>query len=184
MTEKVSKSESSIILPNLRTEKILSLVLEELESTKGIARDQPFSWSLTHAISCSQISKILAASRGLDIEIAAITGAIHDLAIIRTGKFENHGPLGAPMVIEFLHGYNSNFGKEFGIVSQEEVDVIAQATQNHTYKTDFTDNEFDELIKDADSLDRFLHGKKTFDFYFTRSEKALKDIGLKIKDIL
>ncbi|MHA1199853.1 MAG: HD domain-containing protein [Candidatus Heimdallarchaeaceae archaeon] len=184
MTEKDSKSDSSIFFPNLRTEKIQSLVLEELESKKGIARDQPFNWSLTHVISCSQICKILAASRGLDVEVSAIAGAIHDIAIIRTGKFDNHGPLGAPMVREFLLKFNSDFGKELGVVSQEEINMITQATENHTYKTDFTDNEFDELIKDADSLDRFLHGKKTFDFYLTRSEKALKDIGLDIGNII
>ncbi len=184
MSDKQPNSNVSVILQNSRLEKIQSLVLEELEAKRDISRDQPFSWSLKHVISCSQICKLLAAARGLDSEIAGIAGAIHDLAIIRTGRFEKHGPVGAPMVAEFLQNYNIEFGNECGNISQEQIDKIVQATQNHTYKTEFTENEFDELIKDADSLDRFLHGKETYDFYYTRSEKALTDIGLRIKDII
>ena len=184
MTSKEINSDISIILQNSRFEKILSLLLDELDSKKEIIRDQPYNWSLTHMISCSQICKILAVSRDIDIEISAIAGAVHDLAIIRTGKFDDHGPLGAPMVREFLHNYNEEFGEEYGLISSEEINIIVQATHNHSFKKDFTNNIFDELIKDADSLDRFLHGKKTYEYYYTRSKSALLDLGIKIEDII
>ena len=184
MTEKQLNLKNSIILSNSRLEQILIMVFEELNSKKGIDRDQPFLWSLMHIFSCSQISKLLAAARGLDVELAGIAGAIHDLAIIRTGKFKDHGIKGAPMVEEFLNQYNSNYGQKHGILIKEEIEKIVEATRNHTFKTEFKENKFDELIKDADSLDRFLHGKETYDFYFARSKKALKDMKIKINDII
>jgi len=178
------KETGPVTLPNSRFEKIQELVLELLELKKDITRDQPYNWSLIHAISCSQICKILASARGLDVELAAIAGVIHDIAIIATGKFDDHGPLGAPMVKDFLSCYNNDFGDQYGYISEKEISMIVQATKNHTSKKNFTENNFDELIKDADSLDRFLHGIQAHDFYFERSEKALKDISIDIKDIL
>lgn len=176
--------ENTVTLSNSRFDKIQSLVLDLLEIKKDIDRDQPYIWSLTHAISCSQICKLLAASRGINVEIAAIAGVIHDLAIIVTGKFEEHGLIGAPLVEEFLTSYNLDYGEENGRVSDEEIKMIVQATKNHTLKKEFTDNDFDELIKDADSLDRFLHGKETFEFYHSRTNRALQNLGLKIEDVL
>jgi uncharacterized protein len=176
--------ENRVTISNSRFQKIQNLVLDLLEIKRDIERDQPYTWSLTHAISCSQICKLLATSRGLDVEIAAIAGVVHDLAIIATGKFEKHGPIGAPLVEEFLTSYNLDYGEECGLIAPEEISMIVQATKNHTSKKDFTDNLFDELIKDADSLDRFLHGKETYDFYYKRSQNALHDIGLKIENII
>ncbi len=159
MTLEESNSKSLITFSNSRLDKIQSLILKELEERREIPRDQPFKWSLTHVISCSQIIKLLATARGLDVEIAAIAGAVHDLAIIRTGKFADHGPLGAPMVKEFLLNYNNLYGKEHGLISDKDIELIVQATHNHTYKKEYSEVKFDELIKDADSLDRYLHVK-------------------------
>ncbi len=184
MQDKDHNDKISIVYNNSKSDKIQDLVVELLEVNRDIERDQPYSWSLKHIISCSQICKILASVRGINRETAAISGAIHDLAIIKTGKFDNHGPLGAPMVEEFLSNYNQKFGEKHGFLSQEEIDQIVQATRNHTLKKIFSENAFDELIKDADSLDRFLHGKKTFDFYYERSKEALKDMDLNIDNIL
>ena len=168
----------SFILPNTRLNKILELLMEEINQSKIIERDQPISWSIQHIFSCSQLSKLLAMSRKEDIEIAGIAGAIHDIAIIRTGKFENHGPEGGPMVREFLVSFNTRYGNQIGRIEQEEIELIVQATINHTDKTNFTENYFDELIKDADSLDRYLHGKETYDFYIERCTNALADLHL------
>lgn len=170
----------TIELPNSRLNKIIELLSEELSESEVLERDQPISWSNQHMFTCSQISKLLAISRGEDVEVAGIAGAIHDLAIIRTGKFENHGSDGGPMVKEFLLNFNEIYGKEFGRISEEELIVIVQSTINHTSKKIYSDCKFDELIKDADSLDRYLHGKSTYDFYTTRCENALKDFNLKL----
>ncbi|MFW9852688.1 MAG: HD domain-containing protein [Candidatus Thorarchaeota archaeon] len=159
---------------------IMDILFSKIRESSITNRDQPIEWSIKHMYSCAQLSKLLAQKRGFDIEIAGIAGVIHDLAIIKTGKFENHGSLGGPLVRDFLLEYNSRYGKEFGKIDKEDIDLIVNATINHTNKKYFDDSAFDELIKDVDSLDRFLHGLETFDYYLKRTKKALKDLNLDI----
>ncbi|MHA1667624.1 MAG: HD domain-containing protein [Candidatus Heimdallarchaeaceae archaeon] len=160
-----------------RLNKILALLLEEIFALEPIERDQPLDWSINHMFSCSQLAKLLAKNRGIDIEIAGIAGAIHDLSIIRTGKFENHGIDSGPLVKQFLQEYNRKFGEEYGKISDKEIEIVVEATIHHSEKEDFSPNTFNELIKDADSLDRFLHGKRTYDFYTQRCRKALFELN-------
>ena len=159
-----------------RLNMIQDLLIAELLNKKDIKRDQPMEWSLKHLCSCSQLAKLLALNRGIDPEIAGIAGAVHDLYIIQTGIFENHGPIGAPIVKAFLEDFNSKFGLECGVISTSDIDLIVESTEKHTQKAEFNDKPFVELIKDVDALDRFLHGIATKDYYFTRSEKCLKEM--------
>ncbi len=179
MDSESSESEK-IVLPMKRLDCILDILFLKIKGSTIKNRDQPIEWSIKHMYSSSQLAKLLAKRRGFDIEIAGIAGAIHDLAIIETGKFENHGPLGGPLVRNLLLEYNSRYGKEFGKISREEIDLVVNATINHTNKKQFDDSAFDELIKDVDSLDRFLHGLDTFDYYLKRTKKALDDLNLDI----
>lgn len=172
-----SSESEKIILPMKRLNCILDILFSKIKKSNVKKRDQLIEWSIKHMYSCSQLAKLLAQKRGFDIEIAGIAGAIHDLAIIKTGKFENHGLLGGSLVRDFLLDYNSKHGKEFGEISEEDIDLIVNATVNHTNKRQFDDSAFDELIKDVDSLDRFLHGLETFDFYTKRTMKALEDLN-------
>ena len=159
---------------------IMDILFLRIKESSITNRDQPIEWNIKHMYSCAQLSKLLAQKRGFDIEIAGIAGAIHDLAIIETGMFENHGLLGGPMVRTFLLEYNTKYGKEYGKISDEEINQIVNATINHTKKKQYNDSAFDEMIKDVDSLDRFLHGLETHDYYTKRSKKALDDLNLDI----
>ena len=175
-----SFEEKKYILPMKRLDCILDILFSKIKESKITNRDQPIEWSIKHMYSCAQLAKILAQKRGFDTEISGITGAIHDLAIIETGKFENHGSLGGPMVRDFLLEYNSKYGEVYGKISDEEINQIANATINHTKKNQYNDSTFDEMIKDVDSLDRFLHGLETYDHYTKRTKKALDDLNLNI----
>jgi len=161
---------------------ILDMLIEEMRNLTNENRDQSIEWSINHVYSCSQLAKLLAVKRGLDPEIAAIAGAIHDLAIIKTGKFENHGPAGDAYIRNLIHKYNADFGNKFGLIENEEIEIIVLASVHHSEKTIFTDNGYIELIKDVDSLDRFLHGKDTYAHYEERSTKALRDLNLNFSD--
>ncbi|MEE9410021.1 MAG: HD domain-containing protein [Candidatus Heimdallarchaeota archaeon] len=164
--------------PAKRLNCILNLLHDEMKPLNDNKRDQPIKWSFMHVYSCSQLAKLLALRRRIDPEIAGIAGAIHDLAIIRTGIFENHGPASDPMIREFLENYNSIFGTSHGKLTKEEIEIIAKASIHHTEKTIFSENKFCELIKDVDSLDRFLHGKDTYAHYEKRTKSALEDLNL------
>ena len=156
---------------------ILEMLLEKAKELSDIERDQPLEWSIMHMYSCSQLAKLLALKRDLDPEIAGIAGAIHDLAIIETGIFKNHGIDGEKFVKDFLKNYNNIYGLENGMVTEKELSIIIEATIHHSDKKNYSNNEYVELIKDVDSFDRYLHGKETYEFYTKRTNRVLKDLN-------
>ena len=164
-------------LPAKRLNLILELLLEKVKEQSDADRDQPLEWSIMHMYSCSQLAKLLAIKRGLDPEIAGIAGAIHDLAIIETGIFKDHGPNGANLVRDFLLHYNKKFGDNYGFISDDEIELIVKATIHHSDKKQYSEDKFVELVKDVDSFDRYLHGKETYDFYVERTNRVLKDFN-------
>jgi uncharacterized protein len=182
VTSNISNPDKIVNLKMKRLDKILLLLLEETMNSSVDKRDQPLEWSINHIFSCSQLAKLLAHKRGLDIELSGIAGAIHDIAIVRTGIFKDHGPLGAPMVRKMLEDYNVNYGAETGELKKEEIELIVEATFQHTDKKNYTDHKFVELIKDVDSLDRFLHSKDTYDFYTVRCKNSLKDLSIEFDE--
>ncbi|MBY9000533.1 MAG: HD domain-containing protein, partial [Candidatus Heimdallarchaeota archaeon] len=143
-------------LPAKRLNFILEMLLEKAKVQSNFGRDQPIEWSIMHMYSCSQLAKLLAIKRGLDPEIAGIAGAIHDLAIIETGKFKNHGPNGVDLVRGFLKNYNKKIGDNYGFISDDEIELIVKATIYHSDKKQYSDDKFVELIKDVDAFDRYL----------------------------
>ncbi len=177
-------ASKKVNFPVNRLNCILDLLYEEMVGLTNKNRDQTIEWSTNHLYSCSQLAKLLAVKRGLDPEIAAIAGAIHDLAIIKTGKFENHGPEGEEPIRKLIEKYNSNFASKFGVIDNIETETIVSASVHHSEKTVFTDDPYIELLKDVDSLDRFLHGKDTYEHYEVRSTKALKDLNLNFVDLI
>ena len=178
MKEEQLRTINESTLSMSRLNKILNILLDEITQMEDFERDQPLSWSMKHMFTCSQISKLIAASRGSDIEIAGIAGAIHDLFLIRTGIFEDHAPKGGPLVKDLLNKFNLTYGEEFGHLSDKEIEIIYQATILHTDKTNYTKDEIVELTKDADALDRFLHGKDIPKHHIPRYKVALKDLKL------
>ena len=95
----------------------------------------------THMHAVSNAASMLALRRGFDPELAAIAGALHDIASFKTGSFELHGERGAVMARELLW--------ELGVTTAEETERICRAIHNHNYK-ERVDEPFDELLKDAD----------------------------------
>ncbi len=165
-------------VPNKRLEKIVELLIEEIDANYTENRDQPLPWSINHMYTCAQLSKLIAIIRGLDPEIAGIAGAIHDLFVIRMGIFGEHGPKGEPLVREFLKDYNDIYSEEYGEISEEDVEKICLATKYHTDKKNFTQDKFIELIKDTDAFDRLLHGHDIPEYYLPRCKAVLKNLKI------
>jgi uncharacterized protein len=96
------------------------------------------------AVTCS----LLALKRGLDPQICAVTGMLHDIATYRTGNPTNHAQRSALEAEVIL--------RETGEFSSDEIDEISQAIARHSAKSQ-KDGELAELIKDADVLQHYLY---------------------------
>lgn len=100
-----------------------------------------------HLYGVSQACALLAMKRNLDVELAAVTGLLHDIYAYSTGDRKEHAHKGAAMAKEVL--------LSLGSFSMEEIDMISRAVYRHSDK-ETVDSPFDELLKDADILQHYL----------------------------
>jgi HD superfamily phosphodiesterase len=91
---------------------------------------------------------LLALRRGLDPELASISGLLHDISTYATGESKNHAGRSAAMARTCMKGS--------GQFTQEEMDDICSAIAHHSDK-DKVQSPLDEVLKDADVLHHCLH---------------------------
>ncbi len=140
-----------------RIEKLLNQL-----SALDMERDYPMTWERIHAVSSAQMGRLLARERGVDMELAALACSLHDIGRWYTGRQANHAFHGEEPVREFLANMH---------LSEVEKEEILQAVIHHSEK-DKVGSPLEELVKDADILDCYLHGDEiTKPFHLARLEK-------------
>ncbi|NMA68670.1 MAG: HD domain-containing protein [Desulfitobacterium sp.] len=152
-------------------DKIYALLgeLEEKDRENGLERDYPLSWERVHAASCAQIGRLLAQKRGVDIELAALACSIHDIGRWYTGRQKDHALYGEEPVRKFLASYS---------LEEKDKEEITQAVIHHSEK-DMIGSPIEEIVKDADILDCYLHGDKiTKPYHVARLEKIMEELGI------
>lgn len=100
-----------------------------------------------HLYGVAEFCFILAGRRGLNTEIAYITGLLHDVYAYFTGSYVCHGQSGADMVRVALRKMNA--------FTYDERMMITSAIFHHSDKEHIHD-EYDELLKDADVMQHFI----------------------------
>jgi uncharacterized protein len=110
-----------------------------------------------HLYGVSAVCVLLAVRRGLDPELCAIIGMLHDIRTYRTGDHIDHARLGAPEAETIL--------EELGCFTPEEIAVVGCAIARHSDK-EACDEAMDELLKDADVLQHFLYNPGIADGLF------------------
>ena len=113
-----------------------------------------------HLYGVSNFCVLLALRRGLDPELAATCGMLHDIYQITDGFLEQHGVKGAEKARLIL--------ENTGQYSDNEIDIITTAISRHSKKRKIHDGAYDELLKDADVLSHCL-----YDPYYPIIEKEV-----------
>lgn len=98
-----------------------------------------------HSIQVCTWCQILAKKRGLNIELASIIGLFHDYSQFLTHHSYNHALTSSEMTYQIIK--NLDF-------TQEEIKIITTAIRHHSNK-DKIDDDYSELIKDADVLTQY-----------------------------
>jgi len=163
---------------------VMSLLLDDIKKMTDEGREIPVRWSVMHMYSCAQLAKILALHRGIKPELAGMAAALHDIAIIYTGKTENHAELSVKYVHDFINRLNSGSWSNIPKTGKEETDILVRAITGHSRKDKDSKEPLTELLKDVDTLDRYLHGvKETRKDYIERFSKVLNELGIEQLDI-
>lgn len=124
-----------------------------------------------HLYGVSSISSLLAQKRGLNVELSAVAGMLHDIATYKTGNSFEHSKLGSIEARKILN--------EANCFNEEEINIICTAIYNHSDKHK-VDDVYDEVLKDADVLQHYLYNTnfKVFEKDKNRLSILLKEVGI------
>ena len=125
-----------------------------------------------HIYGVAQNCTLLAIKRGLDIELCTIIGTLHDIYTYKVGYVKEHALLGATIAESFL--------KELKLFTNDEIEIVRNAISHHSDKKSIQD-EYSELIKDADVLQNSLYNTSFDVKHKKRLKKAYKDFSIKLK---
>jgi uncharacterized protein len=127
--------------------------LERVRQTvDDILRQQPEleerRCGFVHLYGVSATCVLLAMARGLDPQLSAIAGMLHDISTYKTGDSTDHARLSAREAERIL--------TELGCFTQGEIAAVCEAISRHSAK-DEVDGEMAELLKDADVFQHYLY---------------------------
>ncbi len=166
-----------------RYEKVERKVAQLLMASKipDSKRESSAIWEFKHAAGCTQIARILAQKRKLDEDLAATASILHDIYVIVSGKYQNHGPNGGPVAQDLL--------KEIGGFDTKETATIVDAVVHHSEKEIYSSDPYVELVKDVDVFDCSLYknsegyyrlhkSPEIVEEYIKRIKRVRKELGL------
>lgn len=124
-----------------------------------------------HTYGVSQYCLLLALKRGLNPELAYISGLLHDIYTFFSGSGMCHAYSGAEMARVAIRNMNA--------FSDDEKVIILSAIFHHSQK-ELIHDEYDETLKDADLLSHFLNdtGIRVYCRETHRLGKLLKELDI------
>ncbi|MCL2665305.1 MAG: HD domain-containing protein [Defluviitaleaceae bacterium] len=125
------------------------LEILRIEINKLIKKNQPDCYGFfVHLYGVSHFCSLLAMRRGLDPEIAAACGMLHDIYQVTAGEIEKHAAKGAGQAEKILADLN--------LFDELETETIVTAVSRHSKKKS-VHGDYDELLKDADVMHHCLY---------------------------
>ena len=109
---------------------------------------EPCRNGFVHLYGVSQFAVLLARKRGMDEDLAAASGMLHDISTYTSGNSFDHAVHSASLARRIL--------AEVGGYDKDEIETITTAILYHS-KKDETHELFDELLKDADVLQHHFY---------------------------
>jgi len=161
-----------------RVIRVLFYILEELKVMKDDGRERPVNWMIMHTISSCQIAKLYAIKEGIDPELAALTAVLHDVGVMYTKKVENHAKNAEPYVREIIRKFNSDFGSDLPAITKDNEERIVSAIICHSQKAIDSGDPLTELLKNIDSLERYLNGLSPEENQIRRTKECFSKIGV------
>lgn len=159
------------------SEKAERKVIELLLNSKipDSKRESSKVFELKHSSECIQIARILAQKRDLDISFAETIAALHDIYVILYGTYNNHAKLGAPITEKIL--------EEIGGFSAKDIKIITDAVAHHSEKDRYSDNPYNELIKDVDVFACSLYKNAEEEYLLSKSESLFREYSNRVKKV-
>lgn len=127
--------------------------------------------ALLHLNGVSLAATLLAEKRGLDSELAAMAGLLHDMAAYRSGSYDDHAHRGADYARDVLRAMDET--------TEDEIEQICSMIYHHDDKQ-VIDSPLDEVLKDADVIHHCFNdlSKPVKDKEKARFNALIEELGL------
>jgi len=102
-----------------------------------------------HLDEVADYAGMIAEKRGLDVELARMSGMLHDIHTLTEGYVSGHAKHCVVIARDLL--------SDAGIVDEDELETICTAIANHSKKRR-VDDVYSEVLKDADTLSHNVPG--------------------------
>jgi uncharacterized protein len=122
-----------------------------------------------HLYGVSAVCVLLAQRRGLDLQLAAAAGMLHDIWSYQTGDPTDHARHSASAARGLLG--------EQGEWTAAEIDAICDAIAHHSQKSE-QHGPLAELLKDADALQHYLYNPALSAKRSDRQVLTLRELGI------
>ncbi|MBQ0064958.1 MAG: HD domain-containing protein [Firmicutes bacterium] len=151
----------------MRLKQLREIINEEI---KNFDPDKMISVT-NHLYGVSVAAQMLAKKRGLNPELAAMAGMLHDMYAYKSGSYKDHAHLGADLAREILN--------KSALTSEEETEIICSAIYHHDDKH-VIDSKMDECLKDADVIHHCFNdlSKEVKEKEKVRYAALCKELGL------
>jgi uncharacterized protein len=138
-----------ILIRDIVDDYIEKIIVDKNKNLAAIKKNE-----YTHSYGVASLAQLLAEVRGLNIEIAGVIGHLHDIGRVMYNILdETHAKVGAKEAERILNNVD--------VFSVDEIKLICKAIEQHSYKT-IMGGEYEELIKDADIMERYLCNRQRF----------------------
>ena len=143
------------------------------EMLKGLEDKETSRNGFVHLYGVGQAASMIALKRGHSkevAELAVIAGMLHDWCKYERDEDEDHAHVSAADARAVL--------AKADCFTAEEIEMVAQAIYKHSDKS-VVDSDFDEILKDADTLQHLLRNPME-DFWYgkPRVQKLFAEFGL------
>ncbi len=101
-----------------------------------------------HLYGVAQACALIATKRDENVELAVISGMLHDISSYATSDATDHAHKGSKQAEKILQQLN--------IFTEEEIKTVCDAIYNHSDK-ELVHTSFDEVLKDADVMQHCLY---------------------------
>ncbi len=159
------------------SEKVERKVVKILLTSKlsDIKRESSIIFELKHSCECIQTARILAQKRNLNIDLAEVAAALHDIYVIIKGKYKDHAKRGAPIAEKIL--------RQTGGFSKNDIKTICEAVKHHSEKDVYSENPYIELVKDADVFNCSFYKNSEVEYRRIKTELLFQEYAKRIKKV-
>lgn len=161
-----------------RAKRLIVMLYTEWKALDNEGRKIKMEWSIMHMFTSSQLAKLYALKFNLDPDLCSIIATLHDIATIEGKITDDHDKLATEYVLGAIQRYNDGGRYKLDPITPAETEIILGAITVHSDKEIYTEEPYTEMLKNVDSLEKYLHCVGADEEQQKRSRLLLKEFGI------